>query len=32
MIRTIQKDGSILDLDEKDEELNKVFWHTTSHI
>ena len=32
MIRTIQKDGSILDLEENNEELNKVFWHTTSHI
>ena len=32
MIRTIQKDGSILDLDENNEELKKVFWHTTSHI
>jgi len=32
MIRTIQKDGSILDLEENNEELNKIFWHTTSHI
>ena len=32
MIRTIQKDGSILDLEESNEELNKVLWHTTSHI
>ena len=32
MIRTIQKDGSILDLEESNEELNKVVWHTTSHI
>ena len=32
MIRTIQKDGSILDLEENNEELNKILWHTTSHI
>ena len=32
MIRTIQKDGSIQDLDENNEELKKIFWHTTSHI
>ncbi len=32
MIRTIQKDGSTLDLDENSEELKKIFWHTTSHI
>ena len=32
MIRTIQKDGSILDLEENNEDLNKVLWHTTSHI
>ena len=32
MIRTIQKDGSIKDLDENNEELKKIFWHTTSHI
>ena len=32
MIRTIQKDGSILDLEENSEELKKIFWHTTSHI
>jgi len=32
MIRTIQKDGGILDLEENNEELNKIFWHTTSHI
>ena len=32
MIRTIQKDGSILDLDENNEELKKIYWHTTSHI
>ena len=32
MIRTIQKDGSILDLEENNEELKKIFWHTTSHI
>ena len=32
MIRTIQKDGSILDLEENNEELNKIFWHTSSHI
>ena len=32
MIRTIQKDGSILDLEENNEELNKTLWHTTSHI
>ena len=32
MIRTIQKDGSILDLEENNEELNNVFWHTSSHI
>ena len=32
MIRTIQKDGSILDLEENNEELNKIVWHTTSHI
>lgn len=31
MIRTIQKDGSILDLEEN-EELNKILWHTTAHI
>ena len=32
MIRTIQKDGGILDLEENNEELNKILWHTTSHI
>lgn len=32
MIRTIQKDGSILDLEESSEEAKKVYWHTTSHI
>ena len=32
MIRTIQKDGSILDLEEKNEELKSIVWHTTSHI
>ena len=32
MIRTIQKDGSTLDLDENSGELKKIFWHTTSHI
>ena len=32
MIRTIQKDGSFLDLEENNEELNKILWHTTSHI
>jgi len=32
MIRIIQKDGSVLDLEENNEELNKVLWHTTSHI
>ncbi len=32
MIRTIQKDGSILDLEENNEELKPIFWHTTSHI
>jgi len=32
MIRTIQKDGSVLDLEENNEELNKILWHTTSHI
>ena len=32
MIRTIQKDGSVLDLEENNEELKKVIWHTTSHI
>jgi len=32
MIRTIQKDGSILDLEENNEELNKIFWHTSAHI
>ena len=32
MIRTIQKDGSTLDLEENNEELNKILWHTTSHI
>ncbi len=32
MIRTIQKDGSTLDLEENSEELKKIFWHTTSHI
>ena len=32
MIRTIQKDGSILDLEENNEELKKIFWHTTAHI
>ena len=32
MIRTIQKDGSILDFEEKNEELKSIVWHTTSHI
>ena len=32
MIRTIQKDGSVMDLEENNEELNKILWHTTSHI
>ena len=32
MIRTIQKDGSILDLEENNEELKKIYLHTTSHI
>ena len=32
MIRTIQKDGSILDLEENNEGLNKIFWHTSAHI
>ena len=32
MIRTIQKDGSILDFEESNEELKKIYWHTTSHI
>lgn len=32
MIRTIQKDGQILDMEEGNEELQKTIWHTTSHI
>ena len=32
MIRTIQKDGQILDMEEGNEELQKIIWHTTSHI
>ena len=32
MIRTIQKDGKMVDLEENNEELNKILWHTTSHI
>ena len=32
MIRTIQKDGSVMDLEYNNEELNKILWHTTSHI
>ena len=29
MIRTIQKDGQILDMEEGNEELQKTIWHTT---
>ena len=32
MIKTIQKDGQILDMEEGNEELQKTIWHTTSHI
>ena len=32
MIRTIQKDGQILDMEVGNEELQKTIWHTTSHI
>ena len=30
MIRTIQKDGQILDMEEGNEELQKTIWNTSS--
>ena len=32
MIRTIQKDGQILDMEEGNEELQEAFWHTSAHV